>query len=98
MLAGLVAVEFLSDPLVSLASGGVSCCLASFSCPGGGEGEGGVFGGEVAESGERPPGDNERGVLLVRRQFAYALGGLALAVGAAFAADGAEGGGVAAAF
>ncbi len=78
-------------------SGGIACCLSSFACSGGGgEGEGCVSGGEVAESGEFPAGDDEGGVRLVRGQFADVFGGLALPVGAAFSADGAEGGGVAA--
>jgi hypothetical protein len=72
--------------------------LSLFACSGGcGEGEGGISAGEVADSGEFPAGDDERGVLLLRQQFTRVLGGLALAVGPAFAADGTEGGGVAAA-
>jgi hypothetical protein len=53
-------------------------------------GESGISGGEVADSGELPVGDDKSGVLFVWR-------GLVLAVGAAFAADGAKGGGIAAA-
>jgi len=71
--------------------------LASFTCSGGcGEGEGGVSGGEVAHSGELPPGDDERGVLLVvaRWEFSDVFGGLALAVGAAFTPDRTQRGGV----
>jgi hypothetical protein len=45
---------------------GVSCGLELVACSGGcGEGEGGVSGGEVADPGEFPPGDDEGGVLLV---------------------------------
>jgi hypothetical protein len=73
--------------------------LSLFACSGGcGEGEGGVSGGEVADSGELPAGDDERGVLFLRQQFPRVLGGLALAVGAAFPADSTEGGRVAAGF
>jgi hypothetical protein len=80
-------------------SGGVSCCLTLLACSGGGgAGEGGVSGGEVAESSELPAGDDESGVLLVCRQLAEVFGGLALPVGAAFTPDGAQGGGVAATF
>jgi hypothetical protein len=64
------------------------------ACSGGcGEGECGVSVGEVALPGEFPVRDDESGVLV--EQLADVLGGLAL--GAAFAAEGAEGGGVAAA-
>ena len=77
------------------------CRLSPFACAGGcGERKGGVSAGEVtpSDSVELPTGSDERGVLLVGQQFARVLGGLALQVGAAFAADGAEGGGVATAF
>ncbi|MGH8346384.1 MAG: hypothetical protein ACRES5_07425, partial [Pseudomonas sp.] len=48
--------EFLAWALGSIASG-----LSSFACSGGyGEGEGGVPGSEIAESGELRPGDHER--------------------------------------
>jgi hypothetical protein len=68
-----------------------------FACSGGsGEGEGGVSGGEVAESGEFPVRDDEGGVFV--EQFAGVFGGLLLAVGPPFTTDRAEGGGVAAAF
>jgi hypothetical protein len=77
--------------------GGVSCGLSLFACSGGGgEGEGGVSGGEVAESGEFPVRDDEGGVVV--EQFAGVFGGLLLAVGPPFTTDRAEGGGVAAAF
>jgi hypothetical protein len=73
---------------------GISYGLASFSCPGGGEGEGGVSDDEVAESGERPPATTSvvscsSGGNSLRAQR------LALATGAVFVADGAEGGGIA---
>jgi hypothetical protein len=71
--------------------------LSLFACSGGcGQGECCVSGGEVADSGEFPAGDDECGVVV--EQFADVFGRLALAVGAAFAADCAQGGGVAAAF
>jgi hypothetical protein len=55
--------------------------LAFFACSGcGGESECCVSSGEVAESGELPAGDDERGVLLVRRQLADVFGRLALPV------------------
>ncbi len=73
-------------------AGGLSLCACSSR---GEEGEHGVSGGEITDSGEFPVRDDEGGVLI--EQFADLLGGLALAVGAAFAAEGAEGGGVAAA-
>jgi hypothetical protein len=76
----------------------LSCCLSLFACSGGGgEGEGGISVGEVADSGEFPAGDDEGGVLFLRWQFSCVFGGLALAVGVAFPPDGTEGGGVAAA-
>ncbi len=74
-----------------------SCRLSLFTCSSGcGQRECRVSGGEVADSDEFPAGDNERGVLV--EQLTHVLGGLALAVGAAFAADRVEGGGIAAAF
>jgi hypothetical protein len=77
----------------------LSCCLSLFACSGGGgEGEGGISAGEVADSGELPVGDDERGVLFLRQQFPRVLGGLALAVGPAFPPDGTEGGRVTAGF
>ncbi len=80
-----------------MASSGVAGGLSSFACSGGcRESERGVSGGEVADSGEFPVRDDEGGVLV--EQLTDLLGGLALAVGAAFTANGAEGGGVAAAF
>jgi hypothetical protein len=73
--------------------------LSLFACScGGGESEYGVSGGEVAESGELPSRDDERRVLFVRGQLARVLSCLALPVGAALTADGAQGGGVPAAF
>jgi hypothetical protein len=75
------------------------CRLSLFACSGGGgESEGGVSGGEVADSGKFPAGDDERGVLFFGRQFSCVFGCLALAVGPAFPADGTEGGRVAAGF
>ena len=94
----LFTSNFLSEPL-ALVSGGIAGGLSSFACScGGREGEGCVSGGEVAESGELPPGYDERGVLFVWRQFTYVFGGLALAVGTTFTPDRAEGGGVSATF
>jgi hypothetical protein len=68
-----------------------------FASPGGcGQRECCVSGGEVADSGEFPAGNDERGVVV--EQLADVFARLALAVGAAFAADRAKSGGVAAAF
>jgi hypothetical protein len=78
----------------------LSCRLPLFACSGcRRQGKGGVATGQVADSGELPARDDERGVLLLRWwQFSCVFGSLALAVSAAFPADGTEGGGVAAAF
>jgi hypothetical protein len=68
-----------------------------FACSsGGGEGKRGVAGGEVAQAGELPVRDDKGGVVI--ELFAGVVGGLLLAVGASFAADRAQGGGIAAAF
>lgn len=73
--------------------------LSLFAGLGGrGKGEGGTSAGEAADSDELPAGDDQRGVCLVGYQFARMFGDLTLPVGAALAADSAQGGGVAAAF
>ena len=73
----------------------VLCRLPSFPCSGrGGKRQRGVSSGEVANPDKFPAGDDERGVLLIVCKLACLLGSLALAVSAAFAADGAQGGGV----
>ena len=59
--------NFLSESL-ALKLGGIAGGLSSFACSGGGgEGECGVSGGEVAKSGEFPAGDDDGGVLFVWR-------------------------------
>jgi hypothetical protein len=71
--------------------------LSLFACSGGRrQCESGVSSSEVADSREFPVRNDEGGVF--GYQFADVFGGLALAVGASFLADGAEGGGIAAAF
>src|SRR5262245_56005814 len=92
--ATLAPLAFLAMDLRHL-----SCRLSLFACSGGcGKGECGISTGEVADSGELPAGEDERGVRLVGYQFARVFGDLALPIGAAFAADSAQGGGVATAF
>src|SRR5437868_1444865 len=61
----VVTSDFLSEP-VRLALSGIAGSLSSFARSGGcRQGKRGVSGGEVANSGEFPVGDNEGGVLLV---------------------------------
>lgn len=79
---------------LAIASGRVAGGLSSFACSGGGgEGEGGVSAGEVADPGEFPVRDNEGGDFI--EQLPDVFGGLALPEVAPFTPDGAEGGGVA---
>jgi hypothetical protein len=78
-------------------SGGITGGLSLFACSGSGrKSEGDISGGEITNSGEFPVRDNQGGVLV--DQLASLLRGLALAVGAAFTPEGAEGGGVTAGF
>ncbi|HEY6425317.1 MAG TPA: hypothetical protein VIY28_19165, partial [Pseudonocardiaceae bacterium] len=75
---------------------GVAGCLSLFSCSGGGgQCEGGVSGGEVAEPSEFPVRDDASGVFI--EQLTGVFGGLLLTVKTAFTTDRAEGSGVAAA-
>lgn len=74
-------------------AGGLSL-LACAGC--GGERQGSVSGGEVASSGKLPVRDDEGGVVI--NQLADVFASLPLPVDAAFPADGAESGGITAAF
>ena len=82
---------------MSWCSRGIAGGLSSFPCPGSSrQRERGVSAGEVSDPGEFPVRYDQGGVFV--EQLASLLGSLVLAVGAAFAADGAESGGVPAAF
>lgn len=76
---------------------GVAGGLSLLACTGcGRQSQGSVSGGEVAGSGELPMRDDEGCVVV--NQLTDVFGSLPFAVGAAFPANGAEGGGITAAF